>query len=72
MARCGVVPGIGGAELARIHRKDPEGLAAREMILQALPVLLKIDRDSIRQVFAIASRAMEMDHDDALPVAVAA
>jgi AraC-like DNA-binding protein/Tfp pilus assembly protein PilF len=69
---CGVVPGIGGAEIERIQRKDPEALAAREMVLQALPVLLKIDWDSSRTVFAIASRAMEMDPDDALPVAVAA
>ncbi|MEO9188739.1 MAG: helix-turn-helix domain-containing protein [Acetobacteraceae bacterium] len=71
-AVCGVVPGIGGAEIARIHRKDPEALAAREMILRAFPILLKIDWDSTRKVFAIASRAMEMDPDDALPVAVAA
>ena len=71
-AVCGVVPGVSGAEIERIHRKDPDALAAREMILQALPVLLKIDWDSSRKVFAIASRAMEMDPDDALPVAVAA
>jgi AraC-like DNA-binding protein len=71
-AVCGVVPGIGGAEIERIHRKDPKALAAREMVLQALPVLLKIDWDSSRKVFAIASRAIEMDPDDALPVAVAA
>ncbi len=71
-AVCGVVPGIGGAEIGRILRKDPEDLGARELILQALPVLLKIDWDSSRKVFAIASRAMEMDPDDALPVAVAA
>ena len=71
-AVCGVVPGISGAEIERIHRKDPEALAAREMVLQALPVLLKIDWDSTRKAFAIASRAMEMDPDDALPVAVAA
>ena len=69
---CGVVPAIGGAEIGRIHRKDPEDLAAREMVLQALPVLLKIDWDSSRKVFAIATRAMEMDPDDALPVTVAA
>jgi len=71
-AVCGVVPGISGAEIERIHRKDPDALAAREMVLQALPVLLKIDWDSSRKAFAIASRAMEMDPDDALPVAVAA
>ena len=71
-AVCGVVPGISGAEIERIHRKDPDALAAREMVLQALPVSLKIDWDSSRKAFAIASRAMEMDPDDALPVALAA
>lgn len=71
-AVCGVVPGIGGAEIERIHRKDPGALAAREIVLQAFPVLLKIDWDSSRKAFAIASRAMELDPDDALPVALAA
>jgi len=69
---CGVVPGIGGAEIDRSYRKSPEALAAREMILQAFPVLLKIDTDSSRRVFAVASHAMEMDPDDAVPVAAAA
>ena len=32
-AVCGVVPGIGGAEIARIQGKDPEDLEVREMIL---------------------------------------
>jgi AraC-like DNA-binding protein len=71
-AVCGVVPGIGGAEIARIQDKSPETLKVREMIQQALPVLLKIDWDSSRKVFAIATRAMEIDPDDALPCAVAA
>ena len=71
-AICGVVPGIGGAEVERIHRIDPAVLSAREMVLQAFPVLLKIDLESSQQMFAIATRAMEMDPDDALPVAVAA
>jgi AraC-like DNA-binding protein len=71
-AVCGVVPGIGGAEIARIQDKNPESLKAREMIQQTLPVLLKIDWDSSRKAFAVASRAMDIDPDDALPVAVAA
>lgn len=71
-AVCGVVPGIGGAEITRIQSKDPETLKVREIIQQALPVLLKVDWDSSWKVFAVASRAMEMDPDDALPVAVAA
>ena len=55
-AVCGVVPGIGGAEITRIQGKDPETLKVREMIQQALPVLLKIDWDSSRKVFAVATR----------------
>jgi adenylate cyclase len=42
------------------------------MILQTFPVFLKIDSDSSRKVFAIASSAMGMAPDDAVPVAVAA
>lgn len=68
----GVVPGIGGAEIARIQDRDPETLKVRELIQQSFPDMLKIDWHSSRKVFAIATRAMEMDPDDALPVAVAA
>jgi AraC-like DNA-binding protein len=71
-AVCGVIPGISGAEIERVHRKDPDALAAREMILQAFPVFLKTDSDSSQKAFAIASRAMEMDPDDAVPIAMAA
>jgi adenylate cyclase len=71
-ALCGVVPGITGAEIQRIRSKDPETLAARELVMQAFPLLLKIDAVSSRKVFAIASRAMDMDPNDALPVALAA
>ncbi|HEX5325527.1 MAG TPA: helix-turn-helix domain-containing protein [Acetobacteraceae bacterium] len=69
---CGVVPGITTAEIQRIHNKDPEALCARELALQALPLVLKTDAVSSRRGFALASRAMEMDPDDALPVALAA
>ena len=71
-ALCGAVRGIGGAELDRIRGKEPHARAARETILQAAPVWLKIDADSSRSTFALASRAMDMDPDGALPVAVAA
>lgn len=71
-ALCGVVRGIAGAELDRIRSKDPHALAARETILRAAPVWLKIDVDSSCRAFTLATRAMQMDPDDALPVAVAA
>jgi AraC-like DNA-binding protein/TolB-like protein len=54
----GVIPGITGAEIERVRRKDPRTLAAREILMQALPVLLKNDIESARKGFAIASHAM--------------
>ncbi|HEX5325134.1 MAG TPA: helix-turn-helix domain-containing protein [Acetobacteraceae bacterium] len=69
---CGVVPGITATEIQRIGAKDPETLSARELVLQALPQVLRIDAVSSRKGFALASRAMEVDPDGALPVALAA
>ena len=71
-AVCGVVPGIGGAEIARIHRKDPEALTPGNGSAGASD--FAEDRlGQLRKVFAIATRAMEMDpENDALPVAAAA
>lgn len=68
----GVVPGITGAEIERARDKDPRTLAAREMLMRAFPTFLKIDVESTRGLFAVASRAMELDPDDALPLAVGA
>ena len=68
----GAVPGISAAEIERIRNKDPRTLAAREMLLRGFPTLLKIDTESARKTFVVASRAMELDPDDALPVAVRA
>ena len=68
----GIVPGITGAEIERARGKDPRALAARDMLMQVFPVLLKVDSESSRQVSAVASRAMELDPDDALPFAVGA
>ena len=68
----GVIPGITGAEIDRIRRKDPQSLAAREMLMRAFPVLLKVDAESWRKVFAVASLAMGLDPGDPLPVALGA
>ena len=65
----GVVPGITGAEIDRIRCKDPRTFAARELLMQALPILLKTDSESARKAFAIVRHAMEVDPDDALPLA---
>jgi AraC-like DNA-binding protein/TolB-like protein len=71
-AVCSVIPGIVGAEIERVGDKDPRSLVAREILLRAFPLLLKIDRGSSCKVLAVTSRAMEMDPDDALPAAFAA
>lgn len=71
-ALCGVVPSITSAEIKRISGKDAENLVARELMMQAFPLLLRIDVQSARQAFVRASRAMQLDPDDALPVALAA
>jgi AraC-like DNA-binding protein/tetratricopeptide (TPR) repeat protein len=68
-ALLGVVPAIAGAEIDRIRRMDPRMLAAREVLMQAVPVLLKTGSESARKGIAIASHAVELDPDDALPFA---
>ena len=68
----GVIPGITGAEIERIRCKDPQILGAREMLMQALRMLLKADAESWREMLAVASHAMELDPDDALPLALGA
>jgi AraC-like DNA-binding protein/tetratricopeptide (TPR) repeat protein len=71
-ALSGVVPGILGAELRRIDGADPELRTGRDMAMQAYRLLLKTDADSVRTALAIAQHAMQVDPDDALPVAFAA
>ena len=71
-ALLGVVPGISGAEIERIRTKDPRTLATRERLLRAFPMWLKIDAGSSREMLAVATHAMELAPDDALPFAVAA
>ncbi|HSU04477.1 MAG TPA: hypothetical protein VLI93_02805, partial [Acetobacteraceae bacterium] len=69
---CGVVPGIATAEIQRVHDKHPDSLSARELALRWLPLALRTDTVSARKAFALMGRAMEIDPDDALPVAMAA
>ena len=71
-ALCGIVPAITGAEIARLGEKDPQSLAARDMLVRALPLLMKLDAASARRALAIATRAMEIDPDDALAPAFSA
>ena len=68
----GVIPGITGAEIERIRRKDPQMLSTREMLMQAFPILLNGDAESWRKAFAVASRAMVLDAGDPLPIALGA
>ena len=69
---CGVVPGITSAEIDRIGGKDQEALGARDLLKQAMPLFMRMDVPSQRKAFAIASQAMDLDPDDALPAALAA
>ena len=69
---CGVVPGITSAEIDRLGEKDQNALSARELLKQAMPLFMRLDVPSQRKAFAIASQAMDLDPDDALPAALAA
>ena len=71
-ALCGIVPAITGAEITRLSEKSPNSLAARELLLRAFPLFMKLDAQNATRALAIATRAMELDPDDALPPAFAA
>ena len=68
----GVVRGITGAEIECLRSRDPQSLAAREMLMRIFPTILKIDPESSRSGFTKAIQAMKQDPGDALPVAFAA
>ena len=71
-AICGIVPALTGAEIERLGQKDPRSLAARELLIRSFPLLMKVDEDHANRALAIATRAMELDADDALGPAFAA
>ena len=69
---CGVVSSITDAELGRVRHKDPGDLAARELTMQALPLILATRIPSVRTAMTLLDRAIELDPCDPLAVALLA
>jgi adenylate cyclase len=69
---CGVVSSITDAELERVQHKDPRDRAARDLAMQALPLILANRVPSTRNAMTLLDRAIELDPCDALPVALLA
>jgi AraC-like DNA-binding protein/TolB-like protein len=66
---CGVVSRITDAEIERARSKDPRDVGARDLALQALPLILDANLRSVRGAIAILDRAIDMDPADATAVA---
>jgi adenylate cyclase len=69
---CGVVSRITHAEIERVHNKAPTDLGARDLALQALPLILGTSVPNARRAMAILNRAMELDAADATSMALLA
>ena len=69
---CGVVSSITDAETERVHSKDPRDRAARDLAMQAWPLILNASVPSALQAIPILERAIELDPSDALAVALLA
>jgi AraC-like DNA-binding protein/tetratricopeptide (TPR) repeat protein len=67
---CGVVAHITDAEIARTYRMDARDLAARDLAMQALPLILAANAASARRAVAILDHAVELDPSDAVAVAL--
>ena len=71
-ALCGIVSNIFRAEIERAHDKDPRDLAARDLAMRALMLVLRADASGARDAMPILDRAIELDPASALPVALLA
>lgn len=69
---CGVVSSITDAETERAHSKDPRDRAARDLAMQAWPLILIASVPSALRAIPILERAIELDPSDALAVALLA
>lgn len=69
---CGVVASITAAETERMHSKDPRDRAARDLAMQAWPLVLSASVPSASKAMPILERAIELDPSDALAVALLA
>jgi TolB-like protein/AraC-like DNA-binding protein len=67
-----ILPNIRGAEIERARRKRPEDLDAYDLTMRALPLAFAANPEAARQALDLLARAMTIDPDYALPVAIAA
>ena len=68
---CGIVSNIFRAEMERAHDEAAE-LAAHDLAMRALMLVLRADAFSAREAMPILDRAIELDPASALPVALLA
>jgi tetratricopeptide (TPR) repeat protein len=66
---CRVISHITDAEIERAHSEDPRDASARDLALQALPLMLQGDLPSVQSAITILDRAIDMDPADAIAVA---
>jgi AraC-like DNA-binding protein/tetratricopeptide (TPR) repeat protein len=69
---CGVVSRITDAELGRVQHKDPRDRAARDLAIQALPLILAARTPGTVRAMTLLDRAIELDPGDALAAALLA
>lgn len=69
---CGVVSSITDAETERVHSKDPSDRTARDIAMQAWPLILSASVPSALRAIPILERAVEFDPSDALAMALLA
>jgi TolB-like protein len=66
---CGVVSHITDAVIERAHSRDPRDVGARDLAVQALPLILNTNLPSTQKAIDILNRAIDMDPADATAVA---
>ena len=69
---CGAASSITDAELGRVQHKDLKDCAARELAMQALPLIFATRVPSTLNAMALLDRAIELDPCDPLAVALLA
>jgi adenylate cyclase len=67
-----ILPNVRGAEIERARCKGPEDLDAYDLTMRALPLAFAANPDAARQALDLLARAMTINPDYALPVAIAA
>jgi AraC-like DNA-binding protein/TolB-like protein len=65
----GAVSHIADAEIERVHSKDPRDLGARDLALQALPLILNANLPSAARAITLLNRAIDIDPADATAIA---